>query len=133
MRASKVAASWVQSLLQWQARAEIMYENYNTSLSIEALSEPCSQRSHSHTPSAGAPLKAETMIQMMETGMIPACAKDLAKYKATSCPPCDTHSASSSGSHMRRIALLVGELGSLFEPNAPTCTARGRPQAGWCA
>jgi len=41
------------------ARAEVMYENYITTLSVEA----------------------ETLVQMMETGIIPACAKDLAKYE----------------------------------------------------
>jgi len=41
------------------ARAEIMYEAYNTTLSIEA----------------------KTMIDMVETGIIPACVEDLALYK----------------------------------------------------
>jgi glutamine synthetase len=42
-----------------EAKAEVMYENYNTVLAIEA----------------------ETMIKMVETDIIPACVKDLAKYK----------------------------------------------------
>jgi len=42
------------------ARAEVMFENYNTTLGIEVL----------------------TMIDMMETGILPACAKDMAKYAA---------------------------------------------------
>eukprot|EP00419_Tripos_fusus_P066110 CAMPEP_0172928408 /NCGR_PEP_ID=MMETSP1075-20121228/217961_1 /TAXON_ID=2916 /ORGANISM="Ceratium fusus, Strain PA161109" /LENGTH=752 /DNA_ID=CAMNT_0013789695 /DNA_START=58 /DNA_END=2316 /DNA_ORIENTATION=+ len=41
------------------ARAEVMYESYNTTLAVEV----------------------STMILMMETGIIPACAKDLAKFK----------------------------------------------------
>jgi glutamine synthetase len=40
------------------ARAESMYENYITTLSVEA----------------------RTMIEMVETGIVPACAKDLSKY-----------------------------------------------------
>jgi len=42
-----------------EARAEVMYENYVTTLSIEAA----------------------TLISMVETGIIPACAKDLATYE----------------------------------------------------
>jgi glutamine synthetase len=41
-----------------EARAEVMYEAYITTLTVEA----------------------ETMVSMVETGIIPACAKDLAKY-----------------------------------------------------
>merc|ERR1711959_516565 len=41
-----------------EARAEVMYEAYVTTLTVEA----------------------ETMVSMMETGIIPACAKDMAKY-----------------------------------------------------
>jgi len=41
------------------ARAEVMYDNYITVLRVEA----------------------ETLIQMMDTGILPACAKDLAKYE----------------------------------------------------
>merc|ERR1712193_157544 len=41
-----------------EARAEVMYEAYVTTLTVEA----------------------ETMVGMVETGIIPACAKDLAKY-----------------------------------------------------
>jgi len=41
------------------ARAELMYESYNTILGIEA----------------------KTLVRMVETGIIPACAKDLATYK----------------------------------------------------
>merc|ERR1711948_245190 len=40
------------------ARAEVMFENYATTLSVEV----------------------ETLINMMETGILPACAKDMAKY-----------------------------------------------------
>merc|ERR1719486_279984 len=42
------------------ARQEVMYENYNTVLSIEV----------------------ETMIKMVETGILPACAQDMAAYTA---------------------------------------------------
>merc|ERR1712066_856968 len=42
------------------ARAEVMFENYTTTLSVEV----------------------ETLIDMIETGILPACAKDMAKYKA---------------------------------------------------
>lgn len=42
-----------------EARSEIMYEAYNTTLSIEA----------------------KTMIEMVETGILPACVEDLALYK----------------------------------------------------
>jgi len=42
------------------ARQEVMYENYNTVLSIEV----------------------ETMIRMVETGILPACAQDMAAYSA---------------------------------------------------
>jgi glutamine synthetase len=42
------------------ARQEVMYENYNTVLSIEA----------------------ETLINMVETGIIPSCMRDIALYKA---------------------------------------------------
>jgi glutamine synthetase len=42
------------------ARQEVMYENYNTVLSIEV----------------------ETMIQMVETGILPACAQDMAAFAA---------------------------------------------------
>jgi len=41
------------------ARAELMFESYNTILGIEA----------------------KTMVRMVETGIIPACAKDLATYR----------------------------------------------------
>jgi len=41
------------------ARAELMFESYNTILGIEA----------------------KTLVRMVETGIIPACAKDLATYK----------------------------------------------------
>merc|ERR1712151_927260 len=41
-----------------KARAEVMYEAYNTTLMVEA----------------------KTMVQMIETGILPACAKDLAGY-----------------------------------------------------
>jgi len=42
------------------ARAEVMYENYNTCVSIEA----------------------DTLVSMIDTGILPACAKDLAIYSA---------------------------------------------------
>merc|ERR1712217_440725 len=42
-----------------EARAEVMYEAYNTTLSVEA----------------------NTMVEMVRTGILPACAKDLATYK----------------------------------------------------
>merc|ERR1719394_1143502 len=42
------------------ARAEVMFENYATTLSVEV----------------------ETLVDMIETGILPACAKDMAKYKA---------------------------------------------------
>merc|ERR1711920_27985 len=41
-----------------KARAEVMYEAYNTTLSVEV----------------------QTMIKMVETGILPACAKDLSSY-----------------------------------------------------
>jgi len=41
------------------ARQEVMYENYATTLTVEVT----------------------TMVQMIETAIIPACVKDLAKYK----------------------------------------------------
>merc|ERR1712176_861109 len=40
------------------ARQEVMYENYNTCMNIEA----------------------STLVSMVETGILPACAQDLAKY-----------------------------------------------------
>merc|ERR1711862_582354 len=42
-----------------EARAEVMYEAYNTTLSVEA----------------------NTMVNMIRTGILPACAKDIATYK----------------------------------------------------
>merc|ERR1712107_728111 len=42
------------------ARAEVMFENYATTLSVEV----------------------ETLINMIEIGILPACAKDMAKYSA---------------------------------------------------
>merc|ERR1711924_585678 len=50
----------VLSAAECDARAEVMYENYNTCVGIEA----------------------ETLVSMVETGIIPACAKDLATYAA---------------------------------------------------
>merc|ERR1712196_605932 len=44
-----------------EARAEVMYEAYNTTLAVEA----------------------NTMVDMIRTGILPACAKDLAIYKDT--------------------------------------------------
>jgi len=43
-----------------EARAEVMFENYTTTLNIEA----------------------GTLVDMVETGILPACAKDMAKYAA---------------------------------------------------
>jgi len=43
-----------------EARQEVMYESYSTTLSVEV----------------------ETLVLMVETGIIPACALDLAKYTA---------------------------------------------------
>merc|ERR1711972_1204815 len=42
------------------ARAEVMFENYCTTLNVEA----------------------STLIDMIETGILPACAKDMAKFRA---------------------------------------------------
>jgi glutamine synthetase len=42
------------------ARAEVMFENYNTTLAIEV----------------------QTLLHMVETGILPACAKDMDKYAA---------------------------------------------------
>merc|ERR1719213_1083826 len=42
-----------------EARAEVMYEAYNTTLSVEA----------------------NTMVNMVRTGILPACAKDLSIYE----------------------------------------------------
>merc|ERR1719235_1137499 len=50
----------IYSVEETEARAEVMYENYITTVSVEA----------------------DTMVQMMETGILPACAKDMAKYAA---------------------------------------------------
>jgi len=49
----------ILSAEETEARAEIMYEAYSTTLSIEA----------------------KTMIDMVETGILPACVQDLALYK----------------------------------------------------
>merc|ERR1712232_297896 len=49
----------VLSAEEAEARAEIMYEAYSTTLSIEA----------------------KTMVDMVETGILPACAQDLALYE----------------------------------------------------
>jgi len=51
----------VFSPLETDARSEVMYESYISTLKIEA----------------------ETLILMVDTGITPACAKDLAKYKNT--------------------------------------------------
>lgn len=45
------------------ARQEVMYENYNTVLSIEV----------------------DTMINMVQTGILPACASDMSAYSAMPC------------------------------------------------
>jgi len=42
------------------ARAEVMFENYGTTLGVEV----------------------QTLVDMIETGILPACAKDMAKYAA---------------------------------------------------
>lgn len=42
------------------ARQEVMYENYNTTLSVEV----------------------QTLVQMLDTGILPACAKDMSNYVA---------------------------------------------------
>mmetsp|Transcript_35745 Transcript_35745/g.58526 ORF Transcript_35745/g.58526 Transcript_35745/m.58526 type:complete len:695 (+) Transcript_35745:62-2146(+) len=49
----------IYTVEETEARQEVMYENYISSLCCEV----------------------ETMIQMCETGILPACAKDLEKYK----------------------------------------------------
>jgi glutamine synthetase len=49
----------IMSSAETDARTEVMYENYNSCIRIEA----------------------DTMVSMVETGIIPACAKDLAIYK----------------------------------------------------
>merc|ERR1719387_2910442 len=49
----------IYSVEETEARAEVMYESYVTVLTVEA----------------------ETMVHMMETGILPACAKDMAKYQ----------------------------------------------------
>eukprot|EP00416_Gambierdiscus_australes_P016997 CAMPEP_0171064736 /NCGR_PEP_ID=MMETSP0766_2-20121228/6465_1 /TAXON_ID=439317 /ORGANISM="Gambierdiscus australes, Strain CAWD 149" /LENGTH=698 /DNA_ID=CAMNT_0011520801 /DNA_START=81 /DNA_END=2177 /DNA_ORIENTATION=+ len=51
-------AMGVYSAEECDARQEVMYENYNTCVSIEVA----------------------TLIQMVETGILPACAEDMAKY-----------------------------------------------------
>merc|ERR1712137_173837 len=47
------------SVEEVEGRAEVMYEAYNTTLSVEA----------------------KTMVEMVQTGILPACAADLAIYK----------------------------------------------------
>jgi len=54
------SAMGIYSEEECDARQEVMYENYNTVLSIEA----------------------DTMIRMVETAILPACLKDMALYKA---------------------------------------------------
>merc|ERR1712084_130277 len=49
------------SVEEVDARAEVMYEAYNTTLSVEA----------------------KTMVEMVQTGILPACAADLSIYKDT--------------------------------------------------
>jgi len=49
----------IYTMEETEARQEVMYENYISSMCCEV----------------------ETMIQMTETGILPACAKDLEKYK----------------------------------------------------
>merc|ERR1712050_504596 len=50
----------VFSAEECDARQEVMYENYNTCMNIEA----------------------STLVKMVETGILPACAQDLAKYSS---------------------------------------------------
>merc|ERR1712061_711257 len=50
----------VFSAEECDARQEVMYENYNTCMNIEA----------------------STLVNMVETGILPACAQDLAKYSS---------------------------------------------------
>jgi glutamine synthetase len=66
------------------ARAEVMYEAYNVTLNIEA----------------------KTMIDMMETGIIPACAKDLEKY---------VHCKELAGDRMSVYSQIVQETNKLKE------------------
>merc|ERR1711972_1017646 len=54
------SAMGVFSPEECDARQEVMYENYNTTLSVEV----------------------QTLLQMVETGILPACAQDMAKYAA---------------------------------------------------
>merc|ERR1712014_124618 len=53
----KAIKTWAQE--KTEARAEVMYEAYNTTMGVEA----------------------NTMVEMVRTGILPACAKDLATYK----------------------------------------------------
>ena len=46
------------SVEEFNARAEVMFENYVTTLSVEG----------------------ETLFNLIETGILPACAKDMARY-----------------------------------------------------
>jgi len=60
-RAKEVfAAMQVFSAEECDARQEVMYENYCTTLSVEVA----------------------TLVQMVETGILPACAEDLGRYAA---------------------------------------------------
>merc|ERR1712137_532921 len=60
-KAKKLFASMgIFSAEECDAKTEVMFENYNTTLSVEV----------------------ETLIDMIETGILPACAKDMAKYQA---------------------------------------------------
>jgi len=68
----------VLSTEETEARAEVMYEAYNTTLSIEA----------------------KTMIDMVETGILPACAQDLALYR---------HSPSFGGDREKTYACIKVE------------------------
>merc|ERR1712039_111339 len=60
-KAKKLFASMgIFSAEECDAKAEVMFESYSTTLSVEV----------------------STLIDMIETGILPACAKDMAKYAA---------------------------------------------------
>merc|ERR1712203_777293 len=62
-KAKKLFSSMgIFSAQECDAKAEVMFETYNTTLGVEV----------------------STLIDMVETGILPACAKDMAKY--TACP-----------------------------------------------
>merc|ERR1712203_585080 len=62
-KAKKLFASMgIFSAQECDGKAEVMFETYNTTLGVEV----------------------STLIDMVETGILPACAEDMAKY--TACP-----------------------------------------------